>query len=370
MFEKRVFNFSAGPSMLSLEVMEQAASEMTNYQGCGMSVMEMSHRSRDFEVIIETAEQDLRDLMHIPDNYKVLFLQGGGTLQFAMVPLNLLRNSKKADYVVTGIWAKKAAEEASKYGDIKVVASSESEGYTYVPKVSKADFRPDADYVHLTGNNTVFGARWTTYPDTGNIPLVCDISSGIMSEEIDVSRFGLLWAGAQKNIGPAGLVIVIIREDLLGFAPATTPTMLDYKIMADHKSLYNTPPTYGIYIAGLTFKKLKEMGGVAAMEALNKRKASLLYDCIDASKLFMAPVKKEDRSLMSVVFKTNNAALDKLFVEKAREKGMVNLAGHRIAGGMRASIYNAMPLEGVETLVAFIKAFDDTYGGNAQYVPG
>ncbi|NCB42963.1 MAG: 3-phosphoserine/phosphohydroxythreonine transaminase [Clostridia bacterium] len=370
MFKNRVFNFSAGPSMLSLEVMKQAASEMTNYQGCGMSVMEMSHRSRDFENIIESAEQDLRDLMHIPSNYKVLFLQGGGTLQFAMVPLNLLRNSKKADYVVTGIWAKKAAEEASKFGDIRVVASSESDGYTYVPKVTSADFRPDADYIYITGNNTVFGARWASYPKTGDIPLVCDISSGIMSEELDVSQFGLLWAGAQKNIGPAGLVIVIIREDLLGFAPENTPTMLDYKIMADHKSLYNTPPTYSIYIAGLTFKKLKEMGGVAAMEALNKRKAYRLYDCIDQSKLFTAPVNKEDRSLMSVVFKTNNSELDKIFVEKAKEQGLVNLAGHRIAGGMRASIYNAMPLEGVEALVTFIKEFDDTYGGKTQNVPG
>ena len=370
MFEKRVFNFSAGPSMLSLEVMEQAASEMTNYQGCGMSVMEMSHRSRDFETIIENAEQDLRDLMDIPQNYKVLFLQGGGTLQFAMVPLNLLRKTKKADYVVTGIWAKKAAEEASKYGDIRVVASSEEAGYTYVPRVTRADFRPDADYIYLTGNNTVFGARWASYPDTGDIPLVCDISSGIMSEKIDVSRFGILWAGAQKNIGPAGLVIVIIREDLLGFAPPSTPTMLDYKIMADHKSLYNTPPTYAIYIAGLTFKKLKEMGGVAAMEDLNKRKASILYECIDQSTLFVAPVKKEDRSLMSVVFKTNNSELDKIFIEKAKAQGLVNLAGHRIAGGMRASIYNAMPLEGVEALVAFIKEFDAVYGGQSSNVSG
>ncbi len=363
MFDKRVFNFSAGPSMLSLEVMEQAASEMTNYRGTGMSVMEMSHRSRDFDNMIETAEQDLRDLMQIPDNYKVLFLQGGGTLQFAMVPINLLRKSKKADYVVTGIWAKKAAEEAEKFGDIKVVASSEAAGYTYVPKVSLNDFRPDADYVYLTGNNTVFGARWTEYPDTGDIPLVCDISSGIMSEAIDVSKFGMLWAGAQKNIGPAGLVIVIIREDLLGFAPENTPTMLDYKIMADNKSLYNTPPTYAIYIAGLTFKYLKAMGGVPAMEALNKQKAALLYDCIDQSKLFTAPVATEDRSLMSVVFKTGNPDLDKLFVAEAKERGLVNLAGHRIAGGMRASIYNAMPLDGVKALVQFIEEFDTIHGG-------
>lgn len=366
MFENRVYNFSAGPSMLPLEVMEQAASEMTNYRGCGMSVMEMSHRSRDFESIIQTAEQDLRDLMHISDDYSILFLQGGGTLQFAMVPVNLLRKSFKADYVVTGTWAKKAAEEAEKFGDIRITASSESDEYTYIPDVTADDFRKDADYVHVTGNNTVFGARWTDYPDTGDIPLVCDLSSGILSEEIDVNRFGLIWAGAQKNIGPAGLVIVIIRKDLLGFAPQNTPTMMNYKIMADHGSLYNTPPTYGVYIAGLTFRHLKDNGGVPAMEALNKKKAALLYRCIDGSKLFTAPVRPRDRSLMSVVFKSPDPALDQLFVEQARAQGLVNLAGHRIAGGMRASIYNAMPLDGVEALVRFIEEFDAVHAGGSH----
>lgn len=366
MFESRVYNFSAGPSMLPLEVMEQAASEMTNYRGCGMSVMEMSHRSSDFEAILRSAEQDLRTLMHIPENYSVLFLQGGGTLQFAMVPLNLLRRSFKADYVVTGIWAKKAAEEAAKFGDIRIAASSENEGYTFIPDVTAADFRSDADYIYVTGNNTVFGARWAAYPDTGDIPLVCDLSSGILSEEIDVSRFGLIWAGAQKNIGPAGLVIVIIRKDLLGFAPPSTPTMLDYKVMADHGSLYNTPPTYGIYIAGLTFRHLLEKGGVPAMEALNRKKSELLYRCIDESRLFTAPVALRDRSRMSVVFKTGDPKLDTLFIEEARQRGLVNLAGHRIAGGMRASIYNAMPLEGVEALAQFIRAFDQAHAGGSH----
>lgn len=364
MFKSRVYNFSAGPSMLPLEVMEQAAAEMTNYRGCGMSVMEMSHRSKDFETILQTAEQDLRDLLEIPESHSVLFLQGGGTLQFAMVPINLLRQSFKADYVVTGIWAKKAAEEAAKFGDIRIAASSEEDGYTYIPDLAAEDFRKDADYVYVTGNNTVFGARWAAYPDTGDIPLVCDLSSGILSEKIDVSRFGLIWAGAQKNIGPAGLVIVIIRKDLLGFAPPNTPTMLDYRIMADHASLYNTPPTYGIYIAGLTFRHLKENGGVPAMEARNREKSELLYRCIDSSRLFTAPVAPRDRSRMSVVFKTGDPELDARFIQGARERGMVDLAGHRIAGGMRASIYNAMPLEGVEALVRYIRSFDEAHAGD------
>lgn len=366
MFESRVYNFSAGPSMLPLDVMEQAASEMTNYRGCGMSVMEMSHRSSDFESILRAAEQDLRDLMHIPRNYSVLFLQGGGTLQFAMVPLNLFRKSFKADYVVTGTWAKKAAEEAAKFGDVRIAASSEKDGYRYIPDVTAEDFRKDADYIYVTGNNTVFGARWTAYPDTGEIPLVCDLSSGILSEEIDVNRFGLIWAGAQKNIGPAGLVIVIIRKDLLGFAPPETPTMLNYQIMADHASLYNTPPTYSIYIAGLTFRHLINQGGIPAMEALNRKKADMLYRCIDDSSLFTAPVALRDRSLMSVVFKTSDPALDKRFIDQARERGLVNLAGHRIAGGMRASIYNAMPIEGVEALVRCIEEFDRNHSGGTN----
>lgn len=354
----RVFNFSAGPSMLPLEVMERAAKEMTNYEGCGMSVMEMSHRSADFKKIIDTAEQDLRDIMHIPDNYKVLFLQGGGSLQFSMVPLNLLRDSKKADYIVTGSWAKKAEKEAEKFGDIRIAASSEDKTFTYIPKLSKEDFREDADYIYLTGNNTIYGSRYVEFPETGEIPLVADLSSNILSQEIDVSKFGIIWAGAQKNIGPAGVVIVIIREDLLGHADKNTPTMLDYKVAADNGSMYNTPPTYGIYIAGLTFQWIKTQGGVKEMERRNIEKASLLYDYIDSSKLYTAPVVKEDRSLMNVVFVTGNADLDKKFVSEAKAQGLVNLGGHRSIGGMRASIYNAMPMEGVKKLIAFMKDFE------------
>lgn len=357
-YENRVYNFSAGPSMLPLEVLEQAASEMTNCAGSGMSVMEMSHRSANFEDIINRAEADLRDLMNIPDNYKVLFLQGGGSLQFAMVPLNLLRNSKKADYIVTGTWAKKAAKEAEKFGDIKVVASSEDKTFTYIPKVKKAEFRADADYVYITGNNTIYGSRYPEYPDTGHIPLVGDFSSSILSQDIDVSKFGIVWAGAQKNIGPAGVTIVIIRDDLLGFAPKSVPTMLDYKVAADNDSMYNTPPTYGIYVAGLTFQYLKKMGGVKAMEAQNIKKAAMLYDYIDGSRLYKAPVSKEDRSLMNVVFITGDAELDKKFVAAAKAQGLVNLSGHRSIGGMRASIYNAMPVAGVEALITFMKKFE------------
>lgn len=357
-YEERVFNFSAGPSMLPLEVLEQAAGEMTNYNGSGMSVMEMSHRSADFKNIIDTAEKDLREIMNIPDNYKVLFLQGGGHLQFAMVPANLMRNSKKADYIVTGSWAKKASKEAAKFGDVKVVASSEDKTFTYIPKVSTEDFRQDADYVYICANNTIYGSHYSEYPDTGAIPLVGDFSSCILSEEIDVSKFGIIWAGAQKNIGPAGVVIVIIREDLIGFAPENTPSMLDYKIMADNDSMYNTPPTYGIYVAGLTFQWIKRQGGVKAVHENNVKKAKLLYDYIDSSKLYTAPVAKEDRSLMNVVFVTGNPDLDKKFVAEAKEQGLVNLNGHRSIGGMRASIYNAMPMAGVEKLVEFMKKFE------------
>ena len=357
-YEKRVFNFSAGPSMLTLEVLEQAAKEMTNYNGSGMSVMEMSHRSAEFKQIIETAEQDLREIMNIPGNYRVLFLQGGGHLQFAMVAANLMRQSKKADYIVTGSWSKKASKEAAKYGDVKVVASSEDKNFTYIPKVAKEDFRPDADYVYICANNTIYGSRYTQLPDTGAIPLVADFSSSILSEEIDVSKFGIVWAGAQKNVGPAGVVIVIIREDLIGFAPENTPSMMDYKIMDDNGSMYNTPPTYGIYIAGLTFQWIKRQGGVKALQERNIKKAKMLYDYIDGSKLYTAPVAKEDRSLMNVVFVTGDAELDKKFVAEAKEHGLVNLNGHRSIGGMRASIYNAMPIEGVETLIAFMKEFE------------
>ena len=354
----RVYNFSAGPSVLPLEVLEKVQKELLNYDGSGQSVMEMSHRSKEYQKIIDEAEANLRELMRIPDNYKVLFVQGGGTLQFAMVPMNLLRNSKKADYVITGTWAKKAYKEAGKFGDIRVIASSEEDKFTWVPKITEADIRPDADYAYIVTNNTIYGTRFNYIPETGEIPLVADMSSNILSEEIDVSRFGLIWAGAQKNVAPAGVSIVIIREDLLGYAGAEVPTYLDYKIHADNGSMYNTPPTFTIYVAGEVFKYLKSIGGIAEMERRNKEKAAILYDCIDSSELFSCPVAKEDRSIMNVVFMTGDAELDKKFIAEAREKGMINLAGHRSLGGMRASIYNAMPKDGVEALVAFMKEFE------------
>ncbi len=355
---ERVYNFSAGPSMMPLEVLEKAASEMTNYGEAGMSVMEMSHRSKDFDKIIKDAEALFRELMNIPDNYKVLFLQGGGTTQFSMVALNLLRKSKKADYIVTGQWAKKAMQEAKKFGDIKVVATSEPDVYTYIPKVKREDFREDADYVYICMNNTIYGTRYPYIPDTGDIPLVADMSSNILSQEYDISKFGLIFAGAQKNIGPAGLVVVAIREDLIGFAPENCPVLLDYKTQAEKDSLYNTPPTYSIYFAKLVFEWVKSKGGVKAMQEINERKAAKLYDAIDKSELFKCPVNKEDRSLMNVVFVTGDDALDKKFVAEAKEAGLVNLGGHRTVGGMRASIYNAMPEEGVDKLIAFMEKFE------------
>jgi phosphoserine aminotransferase len=355
---ERVYNFSAGPSMLPLEVMERAAEELTNYNGCGMSVMEMSHRSKEFEEIIHTAESNLREIMNIPDNYKVLFIQGGGTLQFSMVPLNLLRKSKKADYIVTGTWAKKAAAEAKKFGEVNIVASSEKDVFTYIPEVKKEDFTPDADYVHITLNNTIYGTRYPYIPDTGDIPLVADLSSCILSDEVDVSKFGLIYAGAQKNIGPAGVVLVIIREDLIGFAPNDTPVYLNYKTHADNDSLYNTPPTFAIYMAGEVFKHLKKLGGIPAMEKINRKKAAMLYDYIDSSSLYRCPVEKKSRSLMNVVFVTGKEELDKKFIKEAKAAGLHNLGGHRSIGGMRASIYNAMPIEGVETLIKFMKKFE------------
>ncbi len=355
----RVYNFSAGPSMLPVEVLEKVQKDLLNYEGSGQSVMEMSHRSKEFQKIIDDAEANLRELMNIPDNYKVLFLQGGGTLQFAMVPLNLLRNSKKADYVLTGTWAKKAYKEACKYGDIRVIASSEDDKFTWVPKITKEDVRQDADYVYITTNNTIYGTKYNYVPDTGNVPLVADMSSNIMSEEVDVTKFGMIWAGAQKNVGPAGVSIVIIREDLIGFAGEEVPTYLDYKIHADNGSMYNTPPCFSIYVAGEVFKYLKSIGGIAEMEKRNVAKAKLLYDYIESSELFSCPVAKEDRSLMNVVFVTGDGELDKKFIAAAKEKGMINLSGHRSIGGMRASIYNAMPEEGVRELVNFMKEFEE-----------
>ena len=355
---ERIFNFSAGPSMLPLEIIEQAAAELTNYHGCGMSVMEMSHRSQVFQDIIDTAEADLRDLMNIPEGYKVLFLQGGGTLQFSMVPLNLLRNTKKADYIVTGQWAKKACQEAQKFGDIRVAASSEESVYTYIPKLTRADFRDDADYVYITTNNTIYGSRYNYIPDTGNIPLVADQSSNFLSQVYNVNDFGLIFAGAQKNVGPAGVTIVIVRDDLIGHAPENTPIYLDYKIHADKGSMYNTPPCFAIYMAGLNFQWIKRQGGVPALQKHNEEKAARLYDHIDNSSMFSCPVAVEDRSLMNVVFVTGDKDLDKKFVAEAKEQGLVNLGGHRTVGGMRASIYNAMPDEGVDKLIDFMKKFE------------
>ncbi len=355
----RVYNFSAGPSMLPLPVLEKVRDQLLNYEGSGQSVMEMSHRSAEFKKIIEDAEKNLRDLMEIPDNYRVLFVQGGGTLQFSMVPLNLLRNSKKADYAVTGSWAKKAYKEACKFGDIRVLASSEDDTFTWVPKFGRDDIRADADYVYITANNTIYGTAYNYVPDTGEIPLVADMSSNFLSQKTDVSKYGVIWAGAQKNVGPAGVTIVIIREDLLGYAGKDTPVYLDYKTHADNDSMYNTPPCFAIYVAGEVFKHLKATGGIEAMEKRNREKAALLYDYIDSSSLYKNPVAPEDRSMMNVVFVTGNPDLDKKFVAEAKAAGFVNLGGHRSIGGMRASIYNAMPREGVEALIEFMKKFEE-----------
>lgn len=355
----RVYNFSAGPSMLPEDVLKTIQFDLLNYKRCGMSVMEMSHRSKTFGLIIDDAEKDLRTLMNIPDNYKVMFLQGGATLQFSMIPLNLMKNSKKADYIVTGSWADKAAKEAAKFGDVNIVASSKEDNYTYIPKVSKDQFRPDADYVHITFNNTIYGTKFPYIPDTGDVPLVCDMSSCILSEEIDVTKFDLIYAGAQKNIGPAGVTVVIIKEELIGHAPEDVPVYLDYKIHTDNNSLYNTPPAFAIYAAGEVFKYLIENGGVKAQEAVNVKKANKLYSYIENSKLYSAPANKEDRSLMNVVFVTGNPDLDKKFVADAREKGLYELSGHRSIGGMRASIYNAMPEKGVDALIKFMKEFEE-----------
>ena len=355
---ERVYNFSAGPSMLPLEVLQQAQKEFTCYKTSGMSVMEMSHRSKDFEEIIEKAECDLRELMHIPDNYDVLFLQGGGHTQFAMVPLNLMNKNKKADYVKTGQWAKKAAAEAARYGDVRIVASSEDKMYSYIPKLDPSTFSKDADYFYITVNNTIYGTRYTEIPDTGNIPLVGDISSNILAENIDVSRFGLLFAGAQKNLGPAGVTVVIVRRDLIGNAMDFTPTMLDYKVHAENKSLYNTPPTFAIYFAGLVFEWVKKQGGVEALQKINEHKAGILYDFLDHSDFFKGTVVPKDRSLMNAPFVLPTEELNAKFINEAKAHGFVNLKGHRTVGGMRASMYNAMPVEGVKKLVEFMEKFE------------
>ena len=355
---KRVYNFSAGPAVLPEEVLREAADEMLDYGGTGMSVMEMSHRSKAYDTIIKEAEADLRDLMKIPDNYRILFLQGGASQQFAMIPMNLMKN-RVADYIVTGQWAKKAYQEAQIYGRANKIASSEDETFSYIPDCSDLPISEDADYVYICENNTIYGTKFKTLPDTKGKPLVADVSSCFLSEPVDVTKYGVIYGGVQKNIGPAGVVIVIIREDLIteDVLPGT-PTMLRYKIHADNASLYNTPPAYGIYICGKVFKWLKRQGGLEAMKEYNEKKAKILYDFLDQSKMFRGTVRKEDRSLMNVPFVTGDGDLDAKFVKEAREAGFENLKGHRSVGGMRASIYNAMPMEGVEKLVEFMGKFE------------
>ncbi|MCR5487673.1 MAG: 3-phosphoserine/phosphohydroxythreonine transaminase [Lachnospiraceae bacterium] len=354
----RVFNFSAGPAVLPEEVLRKAAEEMMDYHGSGQSVMEMSHRSKVYDAIIKEAEADLRELMGIPDEYKVLFLQGGASTQFAMIPMNLMKN-KKADFIVTGQWAKKAWQEASKYGDAKKIASSEDRTFCYIPDCSDLPVREDADYVYICQNNTIYGTKYKELPNTKGKLLVSDISSMFLSEPMDVSAYGLVYGGVQKNVGPAGVTIVIIREDLITDEPLPgTPTMLTYKTHADADSLYNTPPCYNIYICGLVFKWLKEMGGLTVMKSRNEEKAKILYDFLDSSRLFKGTVDKEYRSLMNVPFITGDDELNARFVKEAEAAGFVNLKGHRSVGGMRASIYNAMPKEGVEKLVEFMQEFE------------
>lgn len=355
---KRVYNFSAGPAVLPEEVLLQAQAEMMDYKGTGMSVMEMSHRSKAFDQIIQEAEQDLRDLMQIPDNYKVLFLQGGASLQFAMIPMNLMKN-KVADYIVTGQWAKKAYQEAQKYGKVNKIATSEDKTFSYIPDCSDLPISEDADYVYICENNTVYGTKYKELPNTKGKDLVADVSSCFLSEPVDVSKYAIIYGGVQKNIGPAGMVIAIVRDDLItDDVLPQTPVMMKYKTHADANSLYNTPNCYCIYICGLVFKWLKKQGGLAAMKELNEKKAKILYDFLDTSRMFKGTVEKESRSLMNVPFVTGDADLDAKFIKESKEAGFENLKGHRTVGGMRASIYNAMPIEGVEALVAFMSKFE------------
>ncbi len=355
----RVYNFSAGPAVLPEEVLREAADEMMDYKGTGMSVMEMSHRSKAYDTIIKEAEQDLRDLMNIPDNYKVLFLQGGASQQFAAVPMNLMKN-KKAAYIITGQWAKKAYQEAQMYGEAVAVASSADKTFSYIPDCSNLDIPEDADYVYICENNTIYGTKFWNLPDTKGKDLIADVSSCFLSEPVDVSKYGVIYGGVQKNVGPAGVVIAIIREDLIrDDVLAGTPTMLKWKTQADNDSLYNTPPCYGIYICGKVFKWIKKMGGLEAMKAHNEKKAAILYDFLDNSKMFKGTVEKADRSLMNVPFITGNDELDAKFIKESKAAGLENLKGHRSVGGMRASIYNAMPIEGVQALVDFMKKFEE-----------
>lgn len=354
----RVYNFSAGPSMLPVEVLERAQKEMLDCNGSGQSVMEMSHRSKEYQAIIDKAEAGLRRIMEIPDNYKVLFLQGGASTQFAMIPLNLGTKNKKADYVTTGVWSKKAMAEAKRYIDVNEVASSADKTFSYIPELDKSMFSPDADYVHITYNNTIYGTRYTSVPNTGDVPIVADMSSMILSEVVDVSKFGMIYAGAQKNMGPAGVTVVIIREDLIGDALDITPTMLKYSTHSENGSMFNTPPTYAIYICGLVYEWIEKMGGISEMQKINEEKAALLYNYLDSSEMFRATVVPKDRSLMNAPFVTGDADLDAKFVSESKAAGFVNLKGHRSVGGMRASIYNAMPVQGVKDLVEFMKKFE------------
>lgn len=352
----RVYNFSAGPSCLPEEVLQQAAAEMLDYKGTGMSVMEMSHRSKPYQTIIDETEALARELMGIPENYKVLFLQGGASLQFAMIPQNLMVNHKRAAFMNTGAWSDKAIKEAKKFGEALVVASSKESTFNYIPEIPAIP--ENIDYFYICANNTIYGTKFNEFPQTGNVPLIADFSSCIMSEKVDVSKFGLIFAGAQKNLGPAGVCLVIIRDDLVGKAPESTPTMMNYQTHVDNGSMFNTPPTYGIYIMGLVFQWIKKNGGIEAMEKRNREKAALLYDFLDSSSMFKGTVVAKDRSLMNVPFITGNEELDAAFIKEATAAGFVNLKGHRSVGGMRASIYNAMPTEGVRALVDFMKAFE------------
>ncbi len=354
----RVFNFSAGPTVLPISVLEKAQSELVEYGNSGMSVMEMSHRSADYKAIIDKTTTDLRDIMNISDEYEVLFLQGGASTQFAMVPLNLLKTGGEVDLIHTGAWTKRAIAEIKKYGKVNIIASSEDKNYTYLPSWDKNDFSKNAAYFHIATNNTIYGTRFTTLPDTGQVPLVGDMSSNILSEVYDVNKFGIIYAGAQKNMGPSGVTVVIIRKDLIGHAMDITPTMLDYKTHADKGSMYNTPPTYGIYMCGLVYQWVSEQGGVKEVQKMNEAKAKLLYDFLDESTLFSGTVTKKDRSLMNVPFVTGNEEIDARFVKEAKEVGLVNLKGHRSVGGMRASMYNALPYEGTKALVDFMKQFE------------
>lgn len=358
----RIFNFCAGPAALPTAVLERAGGELADWHGTGMSIMEMSHRSKEFVGVAEKAEKDLRDLMGIPDNYKVLFMQGGASSQFTMIPMNLLRGGSKADYINTGQWSTKAIKEAKRFCEVNVAASTEGNNFTSAPSQAELNLSPDAAYVHYTPNETIGGVEFDYVPDTDEVPLVADYSSSILSEVIDVSKFGLIYAGAQKNIGPAGLCVVIVREDLLGNTIAGTPTMFDYKVAADNGSMYNTPPTYSWYLAGLVFEWLKEQGGVEAMAELNRRKAEKLYGFIDTNDFYANPVAKNNRSRMNVPFTLADAALDKTFLAESEQAGLMNLAGHRSVGGMRASIYNAVPEDGVDALIAFMADFAKRHG--------